>query len=111
MKLTITLNEEYINGTITELEAKGCYEVAEAIENGLKKELARRAREEYRNTWTYGFYKYDKNGELHVLYVNHRTKRFSRKPIYVDDKLMGRNIQKSFDTYLRHTLEFGYEEV
>ena len=111
MKLTITLNEENINGIITELEAKGCYEVAEAIEEGVKKEISRRAREEYRNTWTYGFYKYDENGELHVLYVNHDMKKFSRKPIYVDGKLMGRNVQKSFDRYLAHTLEFGYEEV
>lgn len=38
MTLTIQLNEEFINATITELEAKGCYEVAESIEKALKEQ-------------------------------------------------------------------------
>ena len=35
MTIKIELNEEFINATITELEAKGCYEVAEAIEKAV----------------------------------------------------------------------------
>ena len=35
MTIQININEETVVGLITELEAKGCYEVAEAIEKAV----------------------------------------------------------------------------
>ncbi len=111
MTLKVKLDENNIKGIITELEAKGCYEAASAIETAYENELIARQKAEYKQTWTRGFYRVHTDGTVDTLYVNSKDHTMSRKPIYIGGKVMGMPVQKSFNSYLESVTRRGFVEV
>ena len=116
MKLTIELNEENIMGFITELEAKGCYEVAKAIEDSyssiIAKEVVKQAKKAFREEYGKGWYFVHNNGDVEALYFNLAKKTFHRGPLYMCNHLMG---QPSSLTMIEHRTNIfrkqGFAEV
>ena len=116
MTLTINLNENTILATITELEAKGCYEVAQAIEEAYNKECAKevvdKVKEDFKKDWTVGYYFEHSNGDIDALYINYNTKKYHCKPIYISNHLMGKSVLLSSLLFYKNTVEdMGFEEV
>ena len=116
MTLTINLNENNLMGMITELEAKGCYEVAKAIEDAYAHTEAiktiRQIKADYKKEWTGGYYFKHSNGNVTALYFNYANRTYTNEPIYIQGKLMGkpRTLSEVNDVY--NTLkEKGFQEV
>ena len=116
MKLTIELNENTILATITELEAKGCYEVAEAIEKAYEvecaKEVIRDIKKEFHKEWQMGHYFKHTNGNITCVYYNYKTRKYHTSPVYIANKLMGRASTCSEVQFkIARLEEMGFEEV
>lgn len=116
MKLTIELNEKDIMAMVTELEAKGCYEVAEAIETAyttqVAKEVEKKARDDFRKEWPYGRYFKHANGEVEALYWNFKEKKFHNAPLYISNNLKGQPSTLGFiKRRAEYFREIGFEEV
>ena len=117
MKLTITLNDNNIKGIITELEAKGCYEVAEAIESAYNHQVETDTRKEFEqnlksNGWGLGVYHKHSNGKISACYLNRKQKLIYAKPIYFNGTIIGSPRALScVNEYVAHFINNGWKVV
>lgn len=116
IKLTIELNEENIMGIITELEAKGCYEVAQAIEDSyshkVAKSLIEGVKKQFKKEWNFSRYYIHSNGSVSAVYANYRNKTFHTEPIYISGSLMGSPMSLGEIRHQEKILEkMGFVEV
>ena len=91
--ITIKINENEAVAMVTELEAKGCYEIAKMIEDAYTKAVAKdtikKAKKDLGTIWKKGYYFKHSDGRVEALYFNTRTREFYTHPIYIGGMLMG----------------------
>ena len=116
MEITFNWDSNEVNALLTELEAKGMYDLAEKIETSFHHNLAKSrksdAKKQFRaNGWSDGLVFNHSNGDITCLYWSYKNKTYSTVPMYLNGILMGQPASLSLinDTYTTIAVDSGFK--